>query len=135
MRRHPTSRNRASKHSQPKTSFGPLRTIRLWSSPIYVLGRLFEEFRRISALCSNIAKTIFIPLSKVASPQSQQTLTRELCPYWRDISIKTSGIYFGFLIEFDAGDSSWQKPLQKYLQRAAQWSSLKLGLFKKYGRL
>ena len=78
-----------------------------------VLGRLFEEFRRISALSLNTSETIFIPLWKVASPQSLQTLIRELCPYWRDISVKTSGKYLCFCFGPGSGDSSWEKPLQK----------------------
>ena len=58
-----------------------------------------------------------------------QCLIRELCPHWRNISIKTCGKYLGFVVGPGAVDSSWDNPSQKYLERARQWSSLKLGLF------
>ena len=94
-----------------------------------VLGRLSQEFERISALSLNISKTIFIPLWPLGSSMALRTYIRELCSWWWDISVKTCGKYSGFMTGPGSEDESWSKPLQKYLHRAEQWGSLNLGLY------
>jgi hypothetical protein len=94
-----------------------------------VLGRLFKQFEQISALSLNISKTIFVPLWNVSSPSYLKTYLRELCPLWRDISVKPCGKYLGYFVGPGAGEESWAKPLEKFLRRAEQWASMSLGLF------
>lgn len=94
-----------------------------------VLGHLFHQYERISALSLNISKTIFIPLWQGFEPVALQTLIRELCASWRNISIKSCGKYLGFLVGPGTGDDTWNRPIQEYLHRSAQWAGMGLGLF------
>jgi len=76
----------------------------------------------------NISKPIFVPLWNVPSPSYLKTYLRELCPLWRDISVKPCGKYLGYFVGPGAGEESWAKPLEKFLRRAEQWASMSLGL-------
>lgn len=96
---------------------------------IPVLAQLFQQFEKISALSLNISKTMFIPLWSGADFINLQTLIRELCPLWRGVSVDSSGKYLGFVVGPGGVNCSWKKPLDKYIQRSVQWSSMNLGLF------
>ena len=100
-----------------------------WIRCIPALSKLFDEFRRISALALNIQKTVFIPLWKVSSVEELRFRITEVCPLWHSINLDNAGKYLGFMIGPGSHGRSWQKPLLKFISRARDWASLRLGLF------
>ena len=93
------------------------------------LQMLFKEFEAISALALNIKKTVFIPLWNNKCLADTSRIVSLACPDWGGIAVSTHGKYLGFMIGPGAGQSSWTKPLDKFVARAGQWASLHLGLF------
>ena len=93
------------------------------------IARLFWEFERISALALNISKTVFIPLWPISSSSNLRKIIVELCPLWKNIIVQTYGKYLGFAVGPGSTEHMWTKPLHKYLQRAREWASLRLGMF------
>ena len=102
--------------------------VRDYEVSLPTLQKLFSEFAAISGMALNIKKTVLIPLWPITSLDNVRRLVREICPPWKDVVIDTCAKYLGFYIGPGAVDKSWGKPLQKYNQRVALWSSQHLGL-------
>ena len=76
----------------------------------------------------NVNKTVFIPLWPCNDFSDLRRSLGEVCAAWQEMLIQRSGKYLGYILGPGAGNSSWEKPLVKYVERAKLWSSLRLGL-------
>ena len=85
-----------------------------------LLRRVFADYARISNLHLNLGKTVLTPLWP-ASPQEVRTTVYDAVPEWASVKIQGHGEYLGFQLGPSASDSSWDKPLKKFIDRAAAW--------------
>ena len=81
----------------------------------------------MSGLALNIKKCVIIPVHLCELP-SVKTWLSQTVPGVADMTIASSGIYLGFAVGSGKGDATWIKPTTKYIERAADWKGLPLGL-------
>ena len=96
------------------------------------VARLFAGIGHVAGLQLNIPKCVLMPLWPVQHDQ----VRRHLCisaQEFASITISECGTYLGIVIGPGAGQSSWKKPLAKYLETAKAWGAQGLGL--QYGAL
>ena len=79
--------------------------------------RLFRDFRTVAGLHLNIRKTVLVPLSL----RDRDALADDIMlqfPDWAGIQVKDRAKYLGFVLGPGKGDSSFDKALRKYQDRA-----------------
>ena len=92
-----------------------------------VVHELFSTFAKISNLRLNLSKTIIIPLGDV-NLQAYKTRLEQSSSPWALCSVAGWGRYLGFAVGPAAGDKSWDRPIQKFVQRVRDWNWSSLGL-------
>jgi hypothetical protein len=91
------------------------------------MSEAFEEFEEVSGLALNYSKCIVIPLYIVALSEFRQRL-RLAVPKWTQMKVASRGTYLGFSVGPGKGESSWEAPTAKFLDRVKQWQTMQLGL-------
>lgn len=90
------------------------------------LEKIFLECAMISGLHLNIPKTNVVPLFMTDLTVLAQEIGSH-APSWNGIGLDYKAKYLGFYLGPEAADSSWTKPLEKFRERVAVWSSHGLG--------
>ena len=91
------------------------------------MQEIFADLERIAGLALNKPKCLLIPLWPTNKEQVNSVLARHF-PYWADMAVDFYGTYLGVVIGPGSGDTFWNKAVNKYLERARQWSQVGLGL-------
>jgi hypothetical protein len=89
---------------------------------------IFTDYADVSGLALNIAKTCYVPLHHFDPDKLRRTI-HAYAPTWGGISITTAAKYLGFMLGPGRGQSSWEAPMRKFLDRAKLWGSINPGLF------
>ena len=92
-----------------------------------ILQEIFHGAHKVANLELNMPKCVVIPLY-LGTMESIGTDFRSRFPDWAAISVETKGTYLGMVIGPGAGQSSWDKPLKKFLGVAKSWGKLGMGL-------
>ena len=118
------------------------------------LAEVSKQFAQLSNLHLNHAKCIIIPLNprglecplrpKAQSSDGQfhdgdaattgdplkdgENQLRQHIPTWSYMSLAWCGTYFGFVVGPGKQDSSWTKPVDKFIQQSTIWGEQALGL-------
>ena len=97
-----------------------------WSRDHSIAQGVFQEFAVMSGLELNIPKTVCIPLWPGGKEEVKNNTTH-IQSAWGGVKISGCGTYLGFSSGPEKGDSSWDKPLAKYVKRAAKWKLIGAG--------
>ena len=92
-----------------------------------LLFETFREFGRISGLELNLPKTVIIPLWDEDLEQAKARIVTANTG-WAPVAVSYRGTYLGFAVGPEKGDSSWDKPIQKYIDRVRTWGVVGQGL-------
>ena len=91
------------------------------------LMKLFEEMAKVAGLGLNLPKCVLIPLWPIEVDIISVEFASRF-PAWAAIAIRDKGTYLGFVIGPGCEDSSWHRPLRKYLDCVKWWSKAGVGL-------
>ena len=94
---------------------------------IGVLEHIFYEYGVIAGLRLNHGKCVWIPLTLKSKEESRQELS-DFAPSWSCFSIEGHATYLGFAVGPNRGQHSWDKALQKMLDRARVWRAIGCGM-------
>ena len=90
--------------------------------------QLYPDFGNISNLKLNLPKTVLIALWPCILKQMRSTLLRDTFPEWCSAKLDTWGRYLGFAVGPGRESHSWDKAIDKYVERSDLWSGFSLGL-------
>ena len=82
------------------------------------IRRIYSEYAACSGLELNLKKTCFIPLDARRDIETWGDEFIRRFPSWEGITFAGHGLYLGFQMGPDKGESSWRSPLAKYRARA-----------------
>ena len=94
---------------------------------IGTLEHIFYEYGVISGLRLNHGKCVWIPLALKSEEESRQELV-DFAPSWSCFAIEGHATYLGFAVGPTRGQHSWDKALQKMLDRARVWRAIGGGM-------
>ena len=94
---------------------------------ISTLEQAFYEYGIISGLKLNHGKCVWIPLTLKSEEESRQELF-DFAPSWSCFAIAGHATYLGFAVGPTRGQHSWDKALQKMLDRARVWRAIGSGM-------
>jgi hypothetical protein len=100
--------------------------VRNWARDCGTAQTIFREFAVMSGLELNISKTVCIPLWPEGIDEVKADPTHQASE-WAALKIASDGKYLGFSSGPGKGDSSWDQPLSKYIQRVLRWRGLGAG--------
>jgi len=92
------------------------------------LVKIFTDWRAVSGLRLNMAKSIIIPLNSRKVDTFAERLRCDAAG-WEDMSVNTTCKYLGFYVGPGKSDLSWKKPMDKFKERVSMWKDQPLGLF------
>ena len=93
-----------------------------------VLEVVFEEYAELSGLRLHHGKSVWVPLQ--CDPQEVTRRLLELhAPTWADFTIAFSAKYLGFYLGPAKHHLAWDKPIEKFLERALAWGGIGGGAF------
>ena len=91
------------------------------------IASVFGEFGSISGLVLNLPKTVLIPLWPSTMEVVRAQMARIL-PNWSAVSVARWALYLGFATGPEKMDHSWDRALNKFIQRISTWEWTSLGL-------
>ena len=94
---------------------------------IGTLEHIFDEYGVISGLRLNHDKYVWRPLTLKSEEESRQELA-DFAPSWSCFAIEGHATYLGFAVGPTRGQRSWDKALQKMLDRARVWRAIGGGM-------
>ena len=74
-----------------------------------------------------IKKTVSIPLRRMETQQVEEERLRKHYDDWIGVAILHTAKYLGYYVGPGKGDTSWEKPIQKYIQRLDRWRRIEAG--------
>jgi hypothetical protein len=94
------------------------------------VAHVFDTYGEISGLHLNYSKTVIIPLwlERELSYKRISDALVGMGTGWAQVLIQDKAKYLGFFVGPGRNDSIWDKPCQKWIQRAKDWSTVKCGL-------
>ena len=92
-----------------------------------ILERAFDEYERLSGLWLQRGKSVWVPLSLTPVDIVRARL-QAAAPTWGEFTVRRHATYLGFEVGPERAQSSWTKPLQKYISRARRWRAVGGGM-------
>ena len=89
---------------------------------------IYKEFEAVSNLKLNLPKTVLIPLWPCKMQEWKGNVLHDALPEWCRCDVATWSRYLGFAVGPGRDNHSWDKPLEKYRERAKLWSQQHLGM-------
>jgi hypothetical protein len=98
-----------------------------WRRDAPILQRLLDDYALVSGLQLNMDKCVWVDLAD-GDPQVAQNRVQQASSYFGAMKFATSAKYLGYYLGPGRGELSWQKPLQKFAERAKFWGQSGGGL-------
>ena len=93
-----------------------------------ILQNIFTEYELIAGLGLNVRKTVLVPLFEYDRDTLRQRI-HQIAPLWGALPIEGKAKYLGLVVGPERGQHSWHGPFKKFLDRAALWGGMGIGLF------
>ena len=96
-------------------------------SNLMILVNIFNEYAMVSALQLNLPKTVYVPIDTIDIDIWKEQIAKHH-PAWATIQVSRRAKYLGFVLGPDRGTHIFEQPINKFLQRAKDWSYTGCGL-------